>query len=115
VRDVHGARTADETWVPKFATEGGKAIVTADANMLARPHQILAIHQSGVVGLILPHTWATAKRHIQASSLIYFWPEVEALFFAAQLGDFWRMSPKLHRGQIEKLDIDFAQATSVKK
>jgi hypothetical protein len=57
-------------------------IVTADANMLKRPHQILAIHQSNVVGLILPHTWAVAKRHIQASSLIYFWPEIEALFSA---------------------------------
>lgn len=116
VRDVHGARTADETWVPRFAAEGGKAIITADANMLARPHQILAIQQSNVVGLILPHTWATAKRHIQASSLIHFWPEIEALFSAAQPGDFWRMPKKLHRGgDMEKLDIDYAKATSAKK
>ena len=30
VREFHGARTADETWVPKFAAEGGQAIITAD-------------------------------------------------------------------------------------
>lgn len=80
VRDAHGARTADETWVPRFAIEGGKAIITADANMLKRPHQLLAIQQSNVVGLILPHARAIAKRHVQASSLIYFWPEIEACF-----------------------------------
>lgn len=83
--------------------------------MLARPHQILAIRQSNIVGLILPHTWATAKRHIQASSLIYFWPEKEALFTQAQAGDFWRISPKLHRGEIEKLEVNYAKATNAKK
>ena len=89
VRDVHGARTADETWVPRFAAEGGKAIITADANMLKRPHQILAVYQSKIMGLILPHIWAVAKRHIQASSLRYFWPEIEALFSAGRPGDFF--------------------------
>ncbi len=84
--------------------------------MLARPHQILAIQRSNVVGLILPHTWATAKRHLQASSLIYFWPEIEALFSAAQSGDFWRMPKKLHLGgEIEKLDIDYAKAAGAKR
>jgi hypothetical protein len=54
-----------------------------------------------------------AKRHIQASSLIYFWPEIEALFSTAQRGDFWRMPKKLPSGgEIEKLDINYAQATS---
>lgn len=115
VREVHGARTADETWVPRFASEGGKAIITADANMLKRPHQILAIRQSNVVGLILPHTWASSRRHVQASSLIYFWPEIEACFSAAQPGDFWRIPAALHRGPLEKLDIDYDTAIGAKK
>jgi predicted nuclease of predicted toxin-antitoxin system len=111
VRDSHGARTADETWVPKFASEGGRAIITADANMLKRPHQILAIQQSGVIGLILPSVWAQSKRHVQASSLIYFWPEIEACFTAGAPGEFWRIPTHLHRGPLEKLNINYAQAT----
>lgn len=112
MRDVHPARTADETWVPRFASEGGKAIVTADANMLKRPHQLLAVRQSNVVGVILPHAWATARKHLQASSLLYYWPDIEAAFSSASPGDFWRIPSALHKGPLEKLKIDYAKAAS---
>lgn len=115
VRDAHGPRTADETWVPRFASEGGKAIITADANMLKRPHQLLAVQQSNVVGLILPHTWAEARKHLQASSLLYFWPEIEASFANASPGEFWRIPTKLHKGPLEKLKINYAPPTGNKK
>jgi hypothetical protein len=113
VRDVHGARTADETWIPRFAAEGGKAIITADANLLKRPHQIAAIQASGLFGVILPPTWAVAKRHIQASALIYHWPEIELCFAGAQSGEFWRIPAALHKGPLEKLNINYARATSI--
>jgi len=101
--------------VPRFAAEGGKAIVTADANMLKRPHQLLAVRASNIVGLILPHTWAIAKRHIQASTLIYHWPEIEAAFSSAQPGDFWRLPVTLHKGSLEKLAINYIPATSAQR
>lgn len=115
VRDAHPARTADETWVPRFAAEGGKAIITADYNMLKRPHQLLAVRASNVVGLILPHSWAGAKRHIQASALIFHWPEIEASFLSGQPGEFWRLPTNLHKGPLEKLVINYAQATSIQQ
>jgi hypothetical protein len=94
----------------RFAAEGGQAIITADANMLKPPHQLLAVQASNVVGLVLPYTWAEAKRHVQASSLIYHWPEIEAAFSSAQAGEFWRMPVALHRASIEKLVINYASA-----
>lgn len=96
--------------MPRFAAEGGKAIITADANMLKRPHQLLAIQQSGVVGVILPHAWAGARKNVQASSLLYFWPEIEVTFSSAQPGEFWRIPSSLHKGPLEKLVINYAQA-----
>lgn len=110
VREFHGARTADQTWVPRFAAEGGHAIITADANMLKRPHLIAAVQQPGVSGLILPSAWAQARRHIQASSLIYYWPQIEAAFGNAQPGEFWRLPAALHGGVLERLDINYAAA-----
>jgi hypothetical protein len=101
--------------VPRFAAEGGKAIITADANMLKRKHQLLAIHSSNVFGLILPHTWAVAKRHIQASTLMYHWPDIEASFSSAQPGDFWRIPVALHKSPLEKLNINYAQAINVQR
>lgn len=115
VRETHPPRTADETWVPRFAAEGGKAIITADANMLKRPHQLLAVQQSGVVGLILPHAWASAKKNVQASSLLYFWPEIEETFRAAQPREFWRIPSSLHKGPLEKIVINYAQAANTQR
>lgn len=110
VREFHGARTADQTWVPRFAAEGGQAIITADANMLKRPHLIAAIQQAGVRGLILPSVRAQARRHVQASSLIYFWPQIEAAFGDALPGEFWRLPTTLHAGALEKLNVNYAAA-----
>jgi hypothetical protein len=110
VREFHAARTMDETWLPRFAAEGGRAIITADAHMLRRPHQIAAIQQSGVCGVILPPVWAQAKRNIQAASLIYFWPEIEATLTDAQSGEFWRLPPTLYSGNLEKLSVNYAAA-----
>lgn len=110
VREVHPPRTADETWVGRFASEGGQAIVSGDANMLKRPHLIAAIQQSRVVGLILPYTWCHAKRHAQAAALLYFWPEIEAAFAGAQPGDFWRLPTALVGGTLEHLRVNYAAA-----
>ena len=110
VREFHAARTLDETWLPRFASEGGKAIITADANMLKRPHLIAAVQQSGVCGIILPSVWAQARRNIQAASLIYFWPEIEATLTTAQAGEFWRVPTTLYAGSLEKLRVNYAAA-----
>jgi len=85
VREFHAARTLDETWLPRFASEGGKAIITADV-------------------------WAQARRNIQAASLIYFWPEIEATLTTAQAGEFWRVPTTLYAGRLEKLRVNYAAA-----
>lgn len=110
VREAHPPRTADQTWVPRFAAEGGQAIITADVNMLKRPHLMAAVQQSGVFGLLLPSAWAQSKRHIQAASMIHFWPEIEATFTDAQPGEFWRLPSALYSGALEKVVVNYAAA-----
>jgi hypothetical protein len=112
VREFHPARTADETWVPQFAVEGGQAIITADANMLNRPHQLLAIHQSNIRGIVLPSIWADSKRHLQAASLIYFWPQIEAKLKDAQSGEFWRLPRTLVNGLLEPIAVNYSIAAA---
>ena len=110
VREVHPPRTADQTWVPRFAAEGGRGIITADVNMLKRPHLMAAILASGVFGLLLPSAWAQARRHVQAASIIHFWPEIEATFSVAQPGEFWRMPAALYFGSLERIVVNYAAA-----
>jgi hypothetical protein len=118
VREFHAPRTADETWIPKFAAEGGQAIITADAGMLKRPHQIVAIQQSGIIGVLLSSAWAEGRRHFQAASLIYHWPKIEAQLLASQPGDFWRVPSTIDDRDLEKIVVNYtkaAQAADKKK
>ena len=46
VRQVHAARTLDETWIPRFASEGGRVLLSGDASMLRRPNELKAILES---------------------------------------------------------------------
>lgn len=112
VRDVHPTRTADETWMARFAAEEGKGIITADAAILRRPHQIAAVQASGLFGLILPSTWAQSQRHVQAASLVLFWPKIAEAFDTAQPGDFWKLPNALLSGSLQKITVNYAAAAA---
>lgn len=112
VREMHGTRTADETWVAQFAADGGRGIITADATMLKRPHQRRAIQSSGVAGVVLPRAWAMARRHIQASALLFHWPQIEDVLATAAPGEFWRMPTRLHRGPLERVRIGASRVSA---
>jgi hypothetical protein len=53
VREFHAARTADETWIPRFAAEGGQVFLSADRKMLSRPHQLAAIAEGNLIGILV--------------------------------------------------------------
>ena len=91
VRDHNQPRTADETWVPRFAQEGGKGLLSADRKMLARPHQILAIQASGLIGVFLDAKWAEAPRHAQAAHILWWWPRIEIAFAESAASQCWRV------------------------
>lgn len=111
VRDDHAARTPDETWLPKFAAEGGAAILSGDANMLKRPHQLAAVKQSGLICLILSSHWTHAKRHEQAANIIYWWPRIEGAIETSAPGDCWPIPHTFDKSELQKKFIDFEKAT----
>lgn len=77
VDDFQARGVEDEIWVRKFAKDGGEAIVGADAMMLTRAHEVVAIADAGVRLVILPHQWARAGRHLQIAFLFLWWPSIE--------------------------------------
>lgn len=111
VRDFHEARTTDETWIPKFAAEGGVAILSADARLLRRPHQLLAIQESGLICVMLPSKWVESKRHVQAAVLLYHWPAIEAAISKSSAGDCWRVPFEVGR-RLEQIRVDYEKAVS---
>ena len=77
VRDEHAARTKDETWLPAFAADNGKAILSGDAAMLKRPNQIMAIHDAGLICFLLSSQWTWARLNRQVANIVWQWPKIE--------------------------------------
>lgn len=111
VRDDHGARTPDETWLPKFAAEGGRAILSGDAKMLKRPHQLVAVRETGLVCIVLSKAWTQAKRHEQAANIIYWWPRIEAVIETSKPGDCWPVPFEFSKSVMSLKKIDYEKAS----
>jgi hypothetical protein len=110
--DDHQARSVDdEIWVRKFAKAGGEAIVGGDGRMLTRPHEVVAIAETGLRLVVLAPQWAQQAKHVQISYLFFWWPAIErALSSASPRHCFkvpWSWSPK---DSLSPVPLDFQDA-----
>lgn len=113
VREFHAARTTDETWIPRFASEGGRALLSGDASMLKRPHELKAILESRVVVVVMATPWQNARRHEQAATLIWHWPAIDAALLTSVEGDCWRVPFSCAKGStVEKVAVNYAKAVT---
>lgn len=110
VREFHSARTADETWIPRFAQEGGRVILSADRRILTRPNQIAAISEGGVIGVFLSSQWAQSHRHEQAAQILHWWPRIEKAIAESKPRDCWKVPYGYNKGGLERLAISYAKA-----
>lgn len=106
VRDHNAARTADETWIPRFVAEGGRVILSADRKIMARPHQLKALIDGGLIGVFLPAKWAESRGHAQAAHLLWWWPKIEAAIRLSGAGQCWRVPPDFGEGALEEIRIN---------
>lgn len=111
VRDVHTARTQDETWLPHFANEGGVAILTGDSRILKRPNQLAAIKQCGLVSVVLSDQWSHQKRGWQAANVMFWWSRIELALKEATPGDCFLVPPAFEKGSLEKKVIAYDKAS----
>lgn len=99
-----------------FGAEGGNAILTGDANILKRPHQLAAVHSTGLICVVLSKQWTQAKRHEQAANIIYWWPKVQSAIELSEAGDCWPIPFAFDKSNLVKKAIDYnAAARSTSK
>lgn len=110
VRDDHPARTTDETWLPAFAQDGGKAILSGDAAMLKRPHQIMAIEATGLVCFILSKQWCQARLHEKVANILWQWPKIEVALLNARPGDCFPVPFAFNDDALEQKKINYEAA-----
>lgn len=64
-----GRGVADRDWIAALRDEGGWAVLTLDRKLRTRPHERLALEQSGLVVFILAAGWAKES----------FWPKTTGI------------------------------------
>ena len=72
-----------------------------------RPHELLAIRDSGVVVVVMAPPWQNARRHQQAASLIWHWPELATLLEAAKNGDCFRVPFTFGKSKVEQVQVNY--------
>lgn len=90
--DDHQARSVDDViWVKKFADAGGDAIIGADSAMTTRPHEVVAINETGLRLVVLDQKWVRAKKHVQIAHLFFWWPRIEIALNGSAKGKCFRV------------------------
>jgi hypothetical protein len=83
--------------------------------MLGRPHQLAAIAEGNLVGVFLSSQWAESKRHIQAASIIWWWPKIEKTVAAAKPKQCFKVPFDFSANSLEEIPIDFAKAAASRR
>ena len=91
VDDYAASGVDDQIWVRKFAAAGGDAIVGGDFAMTKKPHEIVAIAETGLRLVILDQRWPQQPRNIQISYLFYWWPHIETILEASKPGQCFKV------------------------
>ncbi len=90
--DDHSARGIDDQfWVRKFADAGGEAIIGGDFEMTRKPHEIVAIRETGLRLIVLDQKWPRQKRNVQISYLFYWWPHIEEMLRNSKPGECFKV------------------------
>lgn len=71
--------TTDEVWADTFKRFGGEITVSADKNIIKKPHKALAFTENGFKAFFMQPTWSNAPGRVKLAHIIYWWPEMSAL------------------------------------
>ena len=91
VRQKNPASTTDPDWLRKFAADGGTAIVSGDPKILHKPHELLAIMETGLISFFVPKKWDDLSRFGRAALVILWWPKIIVQTKNGKPSESWRI------------------------
>ncbi len=102
----------DVPWITQFARNGGKAILTADADFHKRPHQVMAVCNTGLIVVHLHPRWANSRRTMQTSHILFWWEAIEGTLKLAKPRQCWKVPfsfPEQKR-ELTQTGLDYEEA-----
>ena len=108
ILDVGDKGKKDEYWATAFANDGGHAILSADTDFFRRPHQVVAIDDTGLRVIYLPPKWANAPGHMQAAHILMWWPRVEHTLTVSKKREVWALKWNIREeGTLVRKKVDY--------
>ncbi|MEA1940798.1 MAG: hypothetical protein U9P68_00990 [Pseudomonadota bacterium] len=72
----------DSVWLPEFSADGGSAFIAQDKRILSRPHEVVALANSGLHGFFLNYGKGGAKFPYIAAHVVFWWPAIKSAILA---------------------------------
>lgn len=83
--------TSDETWANVFKRFGGEITLSADKNIIKKPHKALAFLRHGFKAFFMPPHWSNAPGRIKLTHIVYWWSEMAKKAEASPAGSCWQV------------------------
>jgi hypothetical protein len=90
VRDDHGPKTPDPSWLNKFADNDGDAIVSGDPHIIQHWPNLVAYLESGLIAIFPPPEFLKLSGYGRAAFLIRWWPTIVEKIKMSERGRAWR-------------------------
>ena len=112
ISDAGNRGASDVSWITEFARDNGKAILTADSDFHKRPHQVMAVWESGLIVIHLHAKWANSQRRVQAACILYWWEAIENTLAKSPSKRCWRVPLGFPKKALElkNIGLDYERA-----
>lgn len=80
---------SDVPWLDRFASVGGRGVISGDVKMRQVPHEKLALYQHGFVVIFFEEQWATWSSLRRSALMLHWWEEIATKLTIAEQGTFW--------------------------
>ncbi|WP_341705079.1 hypothetical protein [Ferrovibrio sp.] len=66
----------DAGWIPRFAADHGKVIISGDLSILDNAHERLALSEAGLTSFFFASRWGQANGFTKCAMLLQWWPKL---------------------------------------
>lgn len=96
---------SDVPWLKRFATDGGKVVISGDTDMKYEPHERLALIELKFIVIFFESQWSKWKFFRKCALLLHWWPVVATKIKRASPGTaFWHIpSTWQENGRLRKV------------
>lgn len=105
----------DEHWVRRFASDGGRVVISGDTKMHGRIHELAALVEAGMVTYFFERRWSDMNFYSKSAMLLHWWPNVAKHMENAASGTCWEAPCQWTWKDLADVTIDPKKLSEVRK